>query len=185
MPPISDDDLRRVIVGELQPHNAPITLAEYDPAWPARYAEQERRIRDVLGPVARRVEHVGSTSVPGLPAKPIIDMLLLVPDSAVEPDYLPPLEAAGYVLRVREPEWFDHRLCKGPDTNINLHIFSEGCTEADRMLRFRDHLRTHNADRDHYAATKRTLATRTWRHVQDYADAKSAVVADIMSRATG
>ncbi|GAA2981356.1 GrpB family protein [Actinokineospora diospyrosa] len=185
MPPITDDELRRVIVGELRPHNAPITLADYDPGWPALHALEERRIRAALGPVARRVEHVGSTSVPGLPAKPIIDVLLQVPDSADEPAYLPALEAAGYVLRVREPDWFEHRLCKGPDTNINLHIFTDGCAEADRVVRFRDWLRANDADRDHYAATKRELSTRTWRHVQDYAAAKTAVVAEIMARAGG
>ncbi|MCP2304679.1 GrpB family protein [Actinokineospora globicatena] len=183
MPPISDDDLQRVIVGEVRPHSAPIELADYDPQWPARYAGEEQRVRAVLGPVVRRLEHVGSTSVPGLAAKPIIDMLLLVPDSADEAAYVPAMEAAGYPLRVREPDWFEHRLFKGPDTNINLHVFTDGCPEADRMLRFRDWLRANDDDRDHYAATKRALATRTWRHVQDYAEAKTEVVAAIMARA--
>ena len=80
------------------------------------------------------LEHTGSTSVPGLAAKPIIDMTLAVPDSADEDAYLPELEAAGYVLRIREPDWFEHRVFKGPDTNVNLHVFSDDCPEIDRML---------------------------------------------------
>ena len=84
----------------------------------------------------------------GLCAKPIIDMLLVVTNSADEPSYVPVLESSGYTLRIREPEWFEHRLFKGPDTDINLHVFSSGTSEIDRMLRFRDWLRTNDADRD-------------------------------------
>jgi GrpB-like predicted nucleotidyltransferase (UPF0157 family) len=181
--PISDEELQQFTVGEVRPHNAPIVLAEYDPEWPRLFAREAERIRAVLGERALRVEHVGSTSVPGLAAKPIIDILLAVPDSADEPSYVPAMEAAGYVLRIREPDWFEHRLFKGPDTAVNLHVFGDGASEIDRMLRFRDRLRDSDADRDHYARTKRELARRTWRHVQHYADAKSAVVQEIMSRA--
>jgi GrpB-like predicted nucleotidyltransferase (UPF0157 family) len=180
---VSDEELQRARVGELRPHNAPITLAEYDSGWPALFAREADRIRAVLGDVALRVEHVGSTSVPGLAAKPIIDILLAVPDSADEPSYVPALEAAGYVLRIREPGWFEHRLFKGPDTNINLHVFSAGASEIDRMLRFRDWLRVTDADRDYYERVKRELAQRTWRHVQHYADAKTTVVREITERA--
>jgi GrpB-like predicted nucleotidyltransferase (UPF0157 family) len=181
---ISDSELQKALVGELKPHNAPITLAEYDPDWPRLFAREADRIRTVLGDTALRIEHVGSTSVPGLAAKPIIDILLAVPDSADEPSYVPSMEAAGYVLRIREPDWFGHRLFKGPDTDINLHGFSVGSAEIDRMLRFRDWLRATDADRDYYAQVKRELAQRTWRHVQHYADAKSAVIHEIMERAT-
>lgn len=180
---ISDDNLQKVVVGELIPHNAAITLVDYDPDWPRLFAAEAERIRAVLGDTALRVEHVGSTSVPGLPAKPIIDILLVVPDSAHEPSYVPAMEAAGYMLRIREPDWFEHRLFKGPDTNINLHVFSVGELEIERMLRFRDWLRASDADRDHYASVKRELARRTWRHVQHYADAKTAVIHEIMKRA--
>ncbi|MGH3779868.1 MAG: GrpB family protein, partial [Pseudonocardiaceae bacterium] len=147
------------------------------------FAREADRIRVVVGDAARRIEHVGSTSVPGLAAKPIIDILLIVADSADEPSYGPNLEAAGYVLRIREPDWFEHRLFKGPDTNINLHVFSAGVSEIDRMLRFRDWLRATDSDRDYYARVKRDLAQCTWRHVQHYADAKTAVVQEIMERA--
>ena len=129
------------------------------------------------------LEHAGSTSVPGLPAKPLIDLVLAVASSADEESYLPALEAIGYVLRVREPEWHEHRTLKHLDPEVNLHVFSLGSDEIDRMLAFRDHLRDDPRDRDLYAATKAELAARTWAHVQDYADAKSEVVADVMSRA--
>jgi GrpB-like predicted nucleotidyltransferase (UPF0157 family) len=181
---ISDEELRKAFVVELEPHNAQIILAEYDPGWPRLFARQADRIRAVLGDTAVQVEHVGSTSVPGLAAKPIIDILLAVPDSADEPSYVPAMEAAGYVLRIREPAWFEHRMFKGPDTNINLHVFSAGSPEIDRMLRFRDWLRANDGDRDYYERGKRELAQRTWRHVQHYADAKTAVVQEIMERAT-
>jgi GrpB-like predicted nucleotidyltransferase (UPF0157 family) len=85
--------------------------------------------------------------VPGLCAKPIIDMLLAVPDSSAEPAYAPDMERAGYVLRIREPDWYEHRMFKGPATDINLHVFSVGCVEIERMLRFRDWLRSNDADR--------------------------------------
>jgi GrpB-like predicted nucleotidyltransferase (UPF0157 family) len=121
--------------------------------------------------------------VPGLAAKPIIDMTLAVPDSADEDTYLPALEAAGYVLRIREPDWYEHRVFRGPDTNVNLHVFSEGCPEIDRMLGFRDWLRSNPADRELYERTKRELAAKKWDYVQDYADAKTAVVEEIVARA--
>src|SRR5690606_29898587 len=100
------------------------------------FEREAKRIRSALGDRALRVEHVGSTSVPGLCAKPVIDILLVVPDSSDEASYVPALEAAGYKLRIREPEWFEHRLFKGPDTDINLHVFSEGASEIERMLCF-------------------------------------------------
>jgi GrpB-like predicted nucleotidyltransferase (UPF0157 family) len=139
----------------------PITLVEYDPNWPRLFAREADRIRIVLGDTALHIEHVGSTSVPGLAAKPIIDLLLIVAHSADEPSYVPNLEAAGYVLRIREPDWFEHRLFKGPDTDINLHVFSVGASEIDGMLHFRDWLRATDADRDYYARVKRDLAKRT------------------------
>ncbi len=181
---ISDEEIRRYLIGEVTPHNAPITLTEYDASWPALFAREADRIRAALGDSAILIEHAGSTSVPGLAAKPIIDIVLAVPDSADEQSYVPPLEAAGYTLRAREPDWFAHRMFKGPDTDINLHVFTAGCTEIDRMLLFRDWLRTNEADRDAYLQVKRDLADRTWRHVQHYADAKTAIVQEIVARAT-
>ena len=181
--PHSDDEIRAVTIGELPEHNATIHLAEYDPAWPRLFEREAERIRSALGDRALRIEHVGSTSVPGLPAKPVIDIDLVVPDSSDEAAYVPSLEAAGYVLRIREPDWFEHRLFKGPDTNVNVHTFSDGCAEVERMVAFRDWLRTHDDERDLYLDAKRELATREWKYVQNYADAKSAVVQEILARA--
>lgn len=179
----SDEYLQKVTVGERKPHNAQITLLEYDPCWPKLFDRESKRIRTALGNKALQVEHVGSTAVPGLCAKPIIDILLIVLDSSNESSYVPDLEEAGYTLRIREPEWFEHRLFKGPDTDINLHVFSKGASEVDRMLRFLDWLRTDNFDRNKYARVKRDLAQREWRHVQHYADAKDSIVQEIMKRA--
>jgi GrpB-like predicted nucleotidyltransferase (UPF0157 family) len=181
--PSSDERLRQVTVGDLRPLHGPIALLEYDPEWPALFAREAARVRSLLGEAVLQLEHVGSTSVPGLTAKPIVDMLLVLPDSADEPAYLPALETAGYSLRIREPEWYEHRVLKGPDTDVNLHVFSAGCVEVTRMLAFRDHLRHDDADRALYELTKRSLAARRWRYVQDYADAKSEVVEAILSRA--
>ena len=176
-------ELADVVVGGLQPLTQPIEIREYDPEWPALYAREEARMRAALGERVVRIEHVGSTSVPGLPAKPLIDIVLEVPDSAHEPSYVPDLEAAGYPLQVREPDWFEHRIFKGPDTNVNVHTFSAGCEEVDRMLLFRDWLRNDAADRNLYATAKRELAAQDWKYVQQYADAKTAIVLEILGRA--
>jgi GrpB-like predicted nucleotidyltransferase (UPF0157 family) len=113
----------------------------------------------------------------------VIDVLLVVADSSDEESYAPALEAAGYVLRIREPDWYEHRAFNGPDTDVNLHVFTAGCVEIQRMLAFRDRLRADDADRDLYLRTKRELAARTWRYRQHYADAKSDVVEEILVRA--
>ena len=181
--PYTDDEIEAMIIGEPPPTFQPVVLVDYDPEWPRLYAREESRIRGALGDRALLVEHVGSTSVPGLPAKRIVDIVLVVPDSSDENAYVPSLEVAGYVLRIREPDWYEHRLFKGPDTNVNLHTFSEGCEEIDRMLAFRDWLRTNDEDRERYERAKRELAAREWKYVQNYADAKTAVVQEILARA--
>ena len=178
-----ETQLQAVHLGKVAVHDGPIVLVEYDPAWPARFEREAERIRSALGDKALLLEHAGSTSVPGLAAKPIIDIVLAVPDSTDEDAYVPALEAAGYVLRIREPDWFEHRLVKPPDLSANVHIFSEGCVEIDRMLTFRDRLRTNEAERILYERTKRDLAQRTWTYTQDYADAKTEVVEAILARA--
>jgi GrpB-like predicted nucleotidyltransferase (UPF0157 family) len=176
--------LNSVTVGGAQQLAKPIEIREYDPEWPALYAREEARIRSILGDRVVRIEHAGSTSVPELPAKPIIDIVVEVPDSADEEAYVPDLEQGGYRLSIREPKWFEHRLFKGPDTTVNLHVFSAGCEEVRAMLRFRDHLRADDADRELYAQSKRELATREWTYLQQYADAKAAVIREILARAS-
>jgi GrpB-like predicted nucleotidyltransferase (UPF0157 family) len=181
--PLTDEQIRQVTIGEPDRLDGPISLVAYDPAWPANFAREAARIRHALGDRAVRIEHVGSTSIPGLDAKPIVDILLVVANSADEPSYVPALEATGYVLRIREPDWHEHRLFQGPTIALNLHVFSVGSREIERMLLFRDWLREDAADRDLYLQTKRDLARQDWRYVQNYADAKSAVVEAIMARA--
>lgn len=180
-----DRELAEVTIGGPRPLLGPVEIHDYDPEWPRLYEREEERIRAVLGNRVVRIEHVGSTSVPGLPAKPLIDVALEVPDSADEATYVPPLEATGYSLRIREPDWFEHRLLKGPDTDVNVHVFSAACEEVNRMLLFRDWLRGNAADRELYAVKKRELADREWKYMQQYADAKTSVVNEIMARATG
>jgi GrpB-like predicted nucleotidyltransferase (UPF0157 family) len=183
--PLTEEQLRAVHVNGLAPLTRPIEIADYDPAWPTLFAREAARIRSSLSERVVRLEHVGSTAVPGLAAKPRIDLLLAVADTADEAAYVPALGAAGYVLHIREPDWYEHRLFKGPDTDINVHVFSAGCPEIDRMLLFRDWLRNRPDDRQLYERTKRELARRDWTYVQHYADAKADVIAEIMQRAQG
>ncbi|MGH2465410.1 MAG: GrpB family protein [Candidatus Limnocylindrales bacterium] len=171
------------VVSEPPRLDGTVTLVEYDPRWPLLFGREDRRIRDALGVTVVQLEHTGSTAVPGLAAKPIVDMLLVVGNSSEEAAYLPPLVAAGYRLVIREPEWHEHRLFKGPDTNVNLHVLSSGSPEIERILAFRDWLRSHDDDRQRYEATKRELAARKWAYIQNYADAKSEVVESIIAKA--
>lgn len=174
-----------VTIGPREKHSGPVELVEYDPAWAALYQREEEKIRKALGDRVLQIEHTGSTSVPGLAAKPIIDITLVVEDTTDEDTYVPDLERAGYVLRIREPEWHEHRLLKRTDPAVNLHVFPAACEEVGRMLAFRDHLRENEEDRVLYERTKRELAARHWEYVQHYADAKSEVVGHILARATG
>ena len=179
--PTRHEYLDAVTVGERRPHNDTIYLAPYDPAWPSRFLSLAALIRNALAGEVLLLEHVGSTSVPGLAAKPVIDMVLAVSDSSDEAAYVPPLERRGFVLRIREPEWFEHRMLKTPEVDGNLHVFSAGCEEIGRMLAFRDRLRAHDGERRLYEEKKRELAARVWSDVQDYADAKTQIVRRILT----
>ena len=180
--PLTEEEIRAAHVGEVKPLGGRVLIVDYDPQWAELFEREAARIRGALAERALRIEHVGSTSVPGLPAKPIIDIVLVVTDSTDETAYVPLLVAAGYRLHVREPDWYEHRMFKGPGTDINLHTFSAGCPEVDRMLMFRDWLRANPMDRQLYARTKFDLAQREWTFVQNYADAKTAVIGRIMAR---
>ena len=169
-------------VGVPRQHNGPIRLVRYDPAWPRHFTSEAAVIHEALGESVVALEHVGSTSVPGLVAKPVIDLVLCVADSSNEGDYLPRLEARGYRLRIREPDWFEHRLLNSPRIDANLHVFSTGCAEVHRMISFRDWLRAHPDDRALYQRAKQRLAKRTWQYTQHYADAKSNVIQEILGR---
>jgi GrpB-like predicted nucleotidyltransferase (UPF0157 family) len=178
-----EERMARNLIGPLEKLTGPIEIADYDAAWPLMYEREATRIQSALGDRVKRIAHVGSTSVAGLPAKPIIDIVLEVEDSSDEDAYVPTLEQAGYRLRGREPDWFEHRFFKGPDADVNLHTFSSGCAEVDRMLRFRDWLRTNAEDRELYVRTKRELAAKHWTYMQQYADAKTEIVKEITARA--
>jgi GrpB-like predicted nucleotidyltransferase (UPF0157 family) len=180
---MNEEELRAAWVVEPPRLRGKIQVVDYDQAWPELFRREAARILEALGERVVLLEHVGSTSVPGLAAKPIIDVLLIVPDSSDEPAWLPDLEAAGYVLVIREPDRYQHRCLKGPDTNVNLHVYSPGCPEIERYLIFRDRLRGSSEDRVHYQRVKRELAERDWTYVQEYADAKTEVVEEIIARA--
>jgi GrpB-like predicted nucleotidyltransferase (UPF0157 family) len=180
---VNEEQLRAVTVGELTLRNAPVQLDEYDPRWPLQYQQAAAMIRLALGDRVLQLEHVGSTSVPGLAAKPRIDIVLAVADSADESAYVPPLEAVGYTMRIREPHWWQHRMLSHRDPDQNVHVFTRGCPEVERMIGFRDWLRSHDDDRQRYEDAKRTLAARTWKYMQNYADAKTDVVEAIIERA--
>jgi GrpB-like predicted nucleotidyltransferase (UPF0157 family) len=172
-----------IYVGGPPRKNQDVVIADYDPIWPHWFESAAFRIREALGDKVLQLDHVGSTSVRGLPAKPLIDINLVVADTTDENAYVPPLEAIGYKLRIREPDWFEHRLLRGYDPPVNLHVFNPGCEELERMLRFRDHLRTNDEDRELNQRTKRELAAKEWTYVQDYADAKTEIVQEILERA--
>jgi GrpB-like predicted nucleotidyltransferase (UPF0157 family)/GNAT superfamily N-acetyltransferase len=180
--PMTEEQIRAAHLREVKSLDGRVVIVDYDPQWAELFEREAARIRGVLAGRALRIEHVGSTSVPGLPAKPVIDIVLVVTDSADETAYVSALAAAGYRLHVREADWYEHRMFKGPDTDINVHTFSAGCPEIDRMLTFRDWLRAKPTDRQLYGRTKIDLAQKGWTFVQNYADAKSAVIDGIMAR---
>ena len=160
-----------------------IVVVDYDPLWPETFQKHAGIIAQTLGLKALSIDHVGSTSVPGLAAKPIIDIVVVVENSGDEAAYLPALLAAGYVLRVREPDWHQHRMLRTPQLDVHVHIFSSGCVEVARMLAFRSRLRSNAEDRLRYEALKRDLAKKDWPDMNDYARAKTDVVEQIIASA--
>lgn len=162
------------------PEALTITLHDYDPGWVDAYTEHRGRIRAALAAADVRIEHIGSTSVPGLAAKPIIDILVGVDDITAEEDYLDPLLAAGYELRVREP---GHRLVRTPERDVHVHIYERQHPAVDEYLLLRDRLRSDPDDRALYESTKRALLASRWDDMNDYADAKTDVILAIKARA--
>ena len=162
------------------PEPVRVELHDADPLWPERYLEHRQRILDAMGASAVAIEHIGSTSVPGLAAKPIVDLVVAVEDITAEEDYLDPLLTAGYVLRVREPR---HRMVRTPERDVHVHLYEQGAPEIDEYLLLRDHLRSDADDRALYERTKRELLGRSWDDMNDYADAKTEVILAIKARA--
>ncbi|HKK06931.1 MAG TPA: GrpB family protein [Gammaproteobacteria bacterium] len=159
-----------------------VEIYEYDACWPTMFEERALKLRAALGDAALRVEHIGSTSVPGLAAKPIIDILVVVADPGDEAGYLPALQQAGYELRVREPEFDEHRMVRTPERDVHVHIFPPQSKEIGRYLAFRNQLRSNAEDRSAYEHAKRTLAKRKWTDMNDYAAAKTEVVEAILAK---
>ena len=157
-------------------------MADYDNTWPAKYETHQSIIRAALGNVALDVHHIGSTSVPGLAAKPVIDIMVAVADSSDEQSYVPALEAAGYVLRIREPEFDEHRMLWTSEQDMHLHVWSQGSVEISRHLKFRDRLRQNETDRQLYENVKRALAAQNFEDRNAYTEGKNDVIADIECR---
>ena len=169
---MDDAYLDRVLVGGRERRE--IVIADYDPAWPERFAAERERIRAALGDRALRIEHIGSTSVPGLAAKPIVDILVEVPSlDGVD------LEPAGYVLRVRED---GHRMFRTPGLDVHVHVWPSGSPNIASDLAFRDRLRASPEDREAYEQLKRSLATRDWPDMNHYAEAKGTLIREILAR---
>lgn len=173
---------RSIPVNTPTPVDGQVILLPWDPKWAAMYESEAATIREALGEKALLVEHMGSTAVPGLIAKPCIDILLAVADSADEDAYVPELDAAGFVLRLRHPDWNEHRVLKSERINVNLHVWSAGHSEITRHITFRDWLRTHPEDRDAYAAAKQRVAQGNFELMNEYADAKNEIVSQIQAR---
>jgi GrpB-like predicted nucleotidyltransferase (UPF0157 family) len=171
-----DAYLDRVLVGGLEKQE--IVIAEYDAAWPQRFVEERERVRAALGRAAIRIEHIGSTAVPGLAAKPIVDVLVTVQDPERE-GIIRSLEKVGYELRVRE---LGHRMFRTPARDVHVHVWGDGDPEVRRHLAFRDQLRRSAEDRVAYERLKRDLAKRPWNDMNEYADAKDHLVAEILAK---
>jgi GrpB-like predicted nucleotidyltransferase (UPF0157 family) len=182
MGPADDRDayLDAVLIGGREP--VEITIVDHDPGWAARYEDVRAGLRAALGDVALGVQHIGSTSVPGLAAKPIIDVLVTVAHVTDEDAYVPSLTRVGYVLRVRED---DHRMLQTPAEDVHVHVYEPAHQAVADHVDLRNHLRASETDRDLYADAKRALAQRSWADVNDYADAKTEVILAILTRARG
>ena len=165
-----------------RPPADPVAIAPYDDGWPQRFHELAGHIRSALGDAALDVEHVGSTAVPGLAAKDVIDIDLTVDDPTDEAAYVPPLAAIGYTLVVREPSWHQHRMLRLDRPRTNLHVFGPDCPEAIRHRIFRDRLRANPDDRDLYAEAKQRAVPGSG-NVADYNARKEAVIREIYDRA--
>src|ERR1700722_10683654 len=170
-----------ILIGGIEKRE--IVIVDYDTRWPEKFQKHAEILSRALGSKALAIEHVGSTSTPELAAKPIIDIDVLVEDSSDESTYLPTLVQAGYVLRVREPDWHEHRMFRTPELDVHVHIFSQGCVEFMRHLAFRDRLRSCTEDRLLYESVKRKLAREYWSDMNAYARAKTEVVEQILARA--
>jgi GrpB-like predicted nucleotidyltransferase (UPF0157 family) len=155
--------------------------APYSKEWPLIFEKEREKIAKSLGANAIRIDHIGSTSVEGLLAKPVIDIQVSVEDPDDESAYVPQLTDAGYHLRVREP---GHRMLRAFEPmSTHIHICQTGSDWERRHLLFRDWLRQNESDRDAYAKLKVSLQKVDWETLDDYAEAKGPIIAQITERA--
>jgi len=157
-----------------------VLIVDYDPTWPHRFEEERERIANAMGKVAQRIEHIGSTAVLQLAAKPIIDIMVTVGDIRHEDDYRFPLESAGYHLRVVEP---GHRMFRSKSHDVQVHVWQARSEDESRHLLLRDWLRQDSGDRELYEQTKRSLAAQDWTDRNHYAEAKTPIINSILERA--
>ncbi len=178
MTKINNDD---IYIGGKEKRN--IIIVDYDPEWKTQYRHHAQQIRKALGAKALLLVHIGSTSVEGMAAKPVIDILVVVKDSSNESAYVPQMESAGYQLRIREPDWHEHRMFRTSKKDVHVHFYTDGCVEIDRVLRFRDWLRNYPEDCKRYETVKRELARQDWDCGDDYATAKTGIITEILGKA--
>jgi GrpB-like predicted nucleotidyltransferase (UPF0157 family) len=152
-----------------------VRLVDWDPGWPARYEREATRIREALGQTAVRVEHVGSTAVPGLAAKPVIDIQISVPSFEPFEAYATRLAALGYEGRpdASEPGHRFFLLVRGEERVAHVHVCEAGGEWERRHLAFRDALRADPDLRTRYEAEKRRLAALYPEDSLAYAEAKT------------
>jgi GrpB-like predicted nucleotidyltransferase (UPF0157 family) len=160
------------------PPEEAIEIAAYSPVWPGLFEAGKASIGQALAGAALHIEHIGSTAVPGLAAKPVIDIDLIVEDPTREEAYVPALAAIGYVLTVRERTWYEHRMLRHNRPRINLHVFGPACAEHARHILFRDWLRAHPGDRARYEQVKQKARIGVT-NVEAYNRNKQAVIRDI------
>lgn len=169
--------------GSARPPSELIELVDYDPSWPVRFSQWQQRIVDALGSVACSVEHVGSTSVPGLVAKPIVDIQVSVRDLEDEDAYVTALAQIGLQLRTRDEYHRYFRPFPDRPRDVHVHVCGVDSQWAQDHLLFRDYLRTHPDACAAYLAAKRAAVADWADDSYGYTDAKSAVVNRILARA--
>lgn len=175
----------RAVAGDREGRSRAFAIADYDPAWPAMFEQEAAAIRAALGATAARVEHVGSTAVPGLAAKPTIDIQISVERMTPRERYVAPLEALGYTFVV-DPTDPDHEFFKKEESGVrthHTHVCLVGSVWERRHLAFRDHLRTHPEDSARYAELKRRLAEQHPNDIMAYLEAKTPFVSELEARA--
>jgi GrpB-like predicted nucleotidyltransferase (UPF0157 family) len=168
------------VAGSERAQRDPIDIVSYDAIWPERFGGWRARLAEVLGSTARRIEHVGSTAVPGLPAKPLIDIEVSVDDLEDESGYVPSIEALGVQLRSRDLEHRFFRPFSGLPREVHIHVCALDGQWEKRHLLFRDYLRTDAPARQAYATSKKLAAKRWSDDRVAYGEAKDDQIRELM-----